>query len=105
MRDFKTIPSLRNREPAHIVSLEASALLLYVRWLLRTASNHGKRTPVLIDAQAVVGAVAKGRSSAPGLRRTLRRLAAHLLAGDMILKPIYVPSEMNPADGPSRGVR
>ena len=58
----------------------------------------------MIDAQAVLGAVAKGRSSAPTVRRGVMRVAALLLAGDVHAYYGYVPSEENPADTPSRGV-
>ena len=45
-RDFRTVLSVRNKRPAHIGSLETTALLLLVQWLLRKTENHGKRTPV-----------------------------------------------------------
>jgi len=58
---------------------------------------------MLLDAKAVLGAIAKGRSSSPSLARPTRRLSAHLLAGELHLKVVYVPSEENAADDPSRG--
>ena len=103
-RDFRVIISAKNMDPAHIVALEATALLLLVQWLLRAERRHNTRVPVLVDAKSVLGAVAKGRSSAPTLKKTVRRLAAHVLAGNLALRPIYVPSEDNPADEPSRGL-
>ena len=63
-----------------------------------------QRLVVLVDAQAVLFAAAKGRSSAPSLRFEIRKLAALALAGNLVIKYIYVPSEYNPADAPSRGV-
>ena len=59
---------------------------------------------LLVDAQAVLGAVAKGRSSSPSLQREIMRIAALQLVGGILLKLVYVPSEDNPADAPSRGV-
>jgi hypothetical protein len=35
----------------------------------------------------------------------LRRIAALQLAGDLLVRLIYVPTECNPADAPSRGIR
>ena len=32
------------------------------------------------------------------------RISALVLAGDLLLKLVYVPSEDNPADAPSRGI-
>ncbi len=53
----------------------------------------------------VIGAGAKGRSSAPALRSTLRAIAAQALASDVLLHLVYIPSEGNPADPNSRRVR
>ena len=103
-KDFKHILSARAKFSDNIVALEGDASLLLVRWLCRSAGNHRRRTPVLIDAQSVLGALVRGRSSAPSLKITVRRIAAHLLASDISLKPIYTPSEENPADEGSRGV-
>ena len=58
---------------------------------------------MLIDAMAVQGALSKGRSSALSLRREVRRIAALTLAGGLVVSYLYVPSEFNPADDPSRG--
>ena len=75
-----------------------------LRWFLRSSTRHGKRMVLLVDAPAVKGAVAKGRSSAPSLRLEVMRIAALQMAGGILLKLVYVPSEDNPADAPSRGV-
>ena len=37
--------------------------------------------------------------------RVLRRIVALQLAGDLLVRLVYVPTEYNPADAPSRGVR
>ena len=74
-----------------------------LRWLLRSPTKHGKRTVLLSDAQVVRGAIAKGRSSAQSLQQELMRIAALQMAGDRLLKLIYVQSEDNPADARSRG--
>ena len=101
---FRTVIASKAQHKAHSGSLETTAVVLALRWLLRKASRHARRTLLLIDAQAVVGAVAKGRSSAPSIRRGVMRVAALLLAGDLQPYYGYIPSEENPADTPSRGV-
>ena len=58
---------------------------------------------MLIDAKAILGAIAKGRTSAGTFKVQIRKISALLLASDISLFPVYVPSEHNPADGPSRG--
>ena len=75
-----------------------------LRWLLRCPRRHSRRTVLLIDATAVCGAVAKGRSSAPTIARELRHIAALSIAGDLLLRVVYVPSEDNPGDASSRGI-
>ena len=74
-----------------------------MRWIPRSSDRHSRRIVVLVDAKAVLGAAAKGRSSSPALLRLLRRLASLALAGDLLLRYAYVPSEDMPADPPSRG--
>lgn len=101
---FATVVSSRAVHSAHAGALEAGGVRLALRWFLRSVSRHGRRMVLLVDAQAVLGAVAKGRSSSPSLRREIMRIAALQLAGDVLLKLVYVPSEDNPADAPSRGV-
>ena len=101
---FRTVVSARRKYDAHSGSLEAHGVALGLRWLLRSPKRHLKRSVFLIDAQAVLGAVTRGRSGAPTVRREISLIAALLLAGDLRLKVAYVPSEENPADEPSRGI-
>ena len=63
-----------------------------------------KRLLFLLDARAVLGAFAKGRSSAPSLFRAVRQAAALQLAGDLVVRWVYITSESNLADAPSRGL-
>jgi hypothetical protein len=101
---FKTVLSLQCRFPAAPGALEAGALVLLLRWLCRSERKHAHRVVVLVDAKAVLGAAAKGRTSAPSFKMQLRKLAALTLAGDFLVRYIYIPSEDNPADEPSRNI-
>ena len=101
---FSTVVSARNKHEGHSGALEAHGVTLALRWVLRSPKRHSRRTTLLIDAQAVLGAVVKGRSSAPTLAREIRKIGAHVLAGDLLIKAVYIPSEENPADALSRGV-
>ena len=103
--DFTHVISSRARWNAHSSALEAHGVALVVRWATRNAVTHHRRIPLLVDAKAVVGAATKGRSSSGILRGPLRALAAMTLAADMLLRIIYIPSESNPSDAPSRGIR
>ena len=102
---FRTAISAKAKWKAHSGVLEARGLLLAVKWALRNKRNFNRRIVVLIDAKAVLGAATKGRTSAPVIRGVLRQLAASLLATNSLLRLVYVPTEHNPADAPSRGRR
>lgn len=104
-KQFKVVISAMARWQAHSGSLEAHGLLLALKWVLRTPKRFNHRIVILIDAKAVLGAVTKGRMSAPGIRGILRRIAALLLATNALARLVYVPTEHNPADAPSRGKR
>ena len=104
LEDFSDIFSVRNKFSAHINVLEGEALVLFLRWLLRTKRHHSSRVVVLLDSAVVLGAAAKGRSSSQ-LNRLLRKAAALTLAGSLQVHLVFKPSSENPADLPSRGLR
>jgi hypothetical protein len=103
--DFKTLLSVRAKRTCHSGALEGEAVLLALRRLTRSSNNHGKRTLILVDALAVLGALKRGRTSAPTLKSATKRIAAIILAADILPRYGYIPSEDNPADAPSRGRR
>ena len=104
-RHFVDVFSVRAKIVEHAGVLEARGLLLLLRWWLRAVRRHGCRMLALIDAKAILAATAKGRSGAQGFKQILRSIAAHLLAGNVLIYPLYIPSEDNPSDAPSRGKR
>jgi hypothetical protein len=100
---WSTLVSFAWRDPGeHINALELRTVLLAVRWLLSRPSSLNSRVCLLVDSTVTLYSLWKGRSSSPALRMVLRPLAALLLAGGLTLCPGWVPSEINPADGPSR---
>ena len=103
VRSFSTIICRRAAWKAHPGLLESHALVLALKWMTRSGARHSCRPVILIDAQAVIGAFTKGRSSARSLRRVLRSAAAIQLAADLLPRLLYIPTEWNPADRPSRG--
>ncbi len=90
------------RDPEHINALELRAVLLAVHWVLSHPSSLTRRVLLLVDSTVAFFSLWKGRSSSPQLLRILRKIGALLLAGGLALLPGWVPSEVNPADGPSR---
>ena len=100
--DFEPVILARARYKAHSGSLEATGLPMAVRWLLRDPRRHSKRVVVLVDAQAVLGAAACRRSLAQTINREIRRYGALVLGGDLLVRLVYILSEDNPGDAPSR---
>ena len=86
----------------HIVILEGRALVWAVQHLARSSRNHGCRHLLLSDSMSCVLALTKGRGSSSGMNRICRQIAALSLACDFHLFYRWCPSELNPADKPSR---
>jgi len=103
-RRFKHVISTPHKYEAHPATHECNAVVLALKWFARRASRHAKRVVILVDARSVLGCLAKGRTSAKSLLRPARRVAALVLATDLLVKYVYISSQHNPADAPSRGV-
>jgi hypothetical protein len=86
----------------HINALELRAVLLAVHWLLSYPTSLCRRVYLLVDSTVTFFTLWKGRSSSPHLLLILRKINALLLAGSITLLPGWLPSEVNPADAPSR---
>ena len=99
---FRPVLAQKAKFKAHSGALEATGVSLGIRWLLRDRHRHSRRVAMLVDAQSVLGAAAKGRSSAKSFGREIKRLAALVLAGDLLVRYVYIPSDDNPGDAPSR---
>ena len=89
----------------HINLREANAVVHDLKWFLRSKSRHRRRLVLLVDSRVVVGAVAKGRSGSQSLNVFLRRIDALCFAGGIEFQVVYIPTDFNPADFPSRGLR
>ena len=79
---FSMVLSQRFMRIAAPGALEATGLCLTLRWLIRTACKHSHRVVVLVEAKAVLGAAAEGRTSAASFRMQVRRIAALSVAGN-----------------------
>jgi len=101
-KDFKILMSVKVKGGKHSGQLEAEAVVLGLRRLARNLRVHNHRLLFLVDATAVLGALQRGRSSAPSLRAATRRAAGLILASGFRFRFGYLPSESNPADAPSR---
>ncbi len=85
--------------------MEGRGALLALLRLTRTQKHHRAKLLLALDAQSVLLALRKGRSSGREIRRLVAAAAAVSMAADLQCHYIYVPSACNPADGPSRGTR
>lgn len=82
---------------------EGRALVLAVRRLARSRKNRGKNHVVLLDNLALCFSTAKGRGHNFSMLRIMQQIGSISLACNLGIFPRWIPSEYNPADGPSRG--
>ena len=101
---WSTLVSHAWSREAHINCLELEALQLGVRWHASQPSSLGARLPVLVDSSAAYYITRKGRTSATSLLTICRRTSAVTLALSASLVPMWLPSQLNPADAPSRSI-
>ena len=87
----------------HITLKEGRAVVLALRRMTRNSRYRGKKHLILVDNLALGFALGKGRSSNFAMLRVLQQVAALSLASGIQLRPRWIPSEFNVADGPSRG--
>jgi hypothetical protein len=86
----------------HINVLELRAVTTSLRWVLSSPYSIRRRLLVFSDSTVVADAVSKGRSSSFQILRRLRYFSSLVLACGLQLYCRWLPSELNPADGPSR---
>ena len=90
----------KNHEHINVQELRVVTGLL--RHLARGPLNWKSKVLVLTDSMVALGAGAKGRSSSSPLLRLCRQMLPLQLILEMRVLLRYIPSEMNPSDGPSR---
>ena len=83
--------------------LELRTLVLLARRLSRSSRFWDRRFLVSTDLLVRLGALGKGRSTAPAWLALCRRFAAIRVACGVHIFLRWVPSGWNVADGPSRG--
>ena len=85
----------------HINVQELKALVDEVGRRVATG-EHSCRIVMCCDSRVVVGEVSKGRSSSSLLNKHLRGLCALCMAHDIQLRVLWVGTDSNPSDAPSR---
>jgi hypothetical protein len=91
------------RSHAHNNVLELEATIQCIKHAVRSIGGWGRRLLLISDSQVAIGALMKGRSSAPEILRGCRKAASMALAFGLTYYLRYVPTDRNHADGPSRG--
>lgn len=86
----------------HITVLEMRAAYLAARAAFMRGDPRPHRHVFLVDSTAVVSAINKGRCKSRDLLRRLRPIMAIALATRDRAHTIFIESEKNPSDGPSR---
>ena len=99
---WKTAQAFKWKYSDHINILEGHAILCALRWLSRFQKYINSRMVFLCDSAVMVGALSKGRSSCRRILHLCRRIASYLLL--LNIKPywVWIPTQFNPADEPSR---
>ena len=100
--EWKDCRAFKWRRAEHINCLELRAALHCLQWRSRRSSFHSFRTMILIDNQAILAVIAKGRSSSRVVNHLLRRLGALCCALNLFLLVAWVDTADNPADSASR---
>ena len=99
--DWGHVVASKFRHKAHINVLEAAAGLTAIRRAAKD-ERRGRKFMVFGDSAAVTAALTKGRCSSFTLLVAVRRIMAVILATGSRPKFVWIPSESNPADEPSR---
>ena len=93
----------KRKEPMPV--LEGRASLFGVKHKLRSVDGFHKRHLFLTDSITAACSLDKGRGSSFKMRRVTQQIGALWLASRSCGHYRWLPSEWNPADGPSRGSR
>lgn len=100
---WNTMLSMRFRHYRHVNEAETLALVQTLIFALQDAVD--RRHVILSDNEAAIGCLRKGRSSSPRMLPWCRLWCALLLNHDSPVPFLrYIPSALNPADGPSRSL-
>ena len=87
----------------HITLKEGRAVVIALRRLTRSSARRKMSHVFLLDNLSLCFAINKGRAHSFDLLRIMQQIGSISLAANILISPRWIPSEWNPADGPSRG--
>ncbi|CAE7600178.1 unnamed protein product, partial [Symbiodinium necroappetens] len=91
------------REHKRRMHINVAELEAYLHEESRLAGRVLSGRPLFgLDSQVCIGALAKGRSASPVLNRKLRASLAPLLCSRLFPHYLFFPTDLNPADDPTR---
>lgn len=99
---WKCVLAYKWQKSQHTNLLEFISLLNYVRKVVNSSINHGKRMLHVLDSRVTAAVISKGRSSSVRLNRVSRRFAAYCLAADLYVLPLWTISGWMTSDAGSR---
>lgn len=102
-RSWQVVGRYRWQRKESMPVYEARASLHAIQHHLRNLENFGKKHVILTDSMTAAVAFDKGRAQGFRLRRAVQQTAALSMASLCLFRMRWIPSEWNPADGPSRG--
>ena len=103
--DWTVVQSYSWASQQHINVLELVAFFNFLRAFSLRKGNQSVRFVHVLDSMVCAAVLAKGRSSSRILNRSLRRIAALLIAADTNVIPVWTISGWNFSDAGSRFVR
>ena len=100
--EWETLFSSRMQMPEHITLLEGRGVVQSLRHKTRAQNSFHKRHLHLGDNLGMTLCLDRGRAKNKQLLFQCRRVAAFNIAADIEVHHRWIPSELNPADAPSR---
>jgi hypothetical protein len=101
---WHTLISSKWKWEQHINTLELQSIIIALKRLLSSPAVSQHRIMLLCDSTVVAYALTKGRSSAVSLARGMKKIAALLLSSGCRMGVAWIPTQINPADKPSRAI-
>eukprot|EP00971_Amphidinium_carterae_P023813 469317-Amphidinium_carterae.1 len=101
-QEFQLVAKYKFRTEAHINIKELLAVRTALRHVVRTSRLWHTRVVVAVHSQVAVYCLKKGRSSSKAKDHVMQAMLGDTLCTGIRLCPIWIATERNPADAPTR---
>eukprot|EP00971_Amphidinium_carterae_P214978 4266242-Amphidinium_carterae.1 len=99
---FRLVTKYRFRTDAHINVKELLAARTALRHAVRSRVLWHTRVIIAVDSQVAVWCMKRGRSSSRALNQILQTMLGDVVCTGVRMVPVWVATEVNPADAPTR---